>query len=128
MRNSTLFAGFALMFALSGASVLSAQERYGEWRDIHHDREDLRHDYRDLRSDYAQADRLRADIARDRWMLDEDLRCGREWAARSDAADLARDQRALNRLTRDIRHDQADIYRDRRDLHRDYRESWRDRY
>jgi hypothetical protein len=125
MRKSSLFAGFALVVALSGASVLSAQERYGEWRDIHHDRQDLRRDYRDVGSDYAQADRLRADIARDRGRLNENIRCGREWAAQRDAADLARDQRALNGLSRDIRHDPADMYRDRRDLHRDYREAWR---
>ena len=72
----------------------------------------MRHDYRDLSGDYARVNAMRADIARDRARLNEDIRCGREAAAARDAADLARDQRALEAQLRDIRHDQRDIYRD----------------
>jgi hypothetical protein len=91
MRYTKYFTGFALAvgMALSGASTLSAQD----WR------------YRDLRHDYARVDRMRADIARDRVRLNEDIRCGRQSAAARDAADLARDQRALNAQVRDIRND-----------------------
>ena len=60
---------------------------------------------RDLRHDYANADRLRADIARDRYQMQEDYRCGRPWAAQAKARDIERDQRALDRQMRDIRHD-----------------------
>ena len=55
---------------------------------------------------------MHADIARDRARLNADIRCGREAAAARDAADLARDQRALEAQLRDIRHDQRDIDRD----------------
>jgi hypothetical protein len=104
-----------------GASAVSA----ADWRDIDHDRRDLREDYRDMRQDYARVDYMRADIARDRARLDEDIRCGRQEAAARDAADLARDQRALNAQIRDIRHDRNDAYWDRRDIRSDYRRSWR---
>jgi hypothetical protein len=61
---------------------------------------------RDLRNDSARVNRMRADIARDRARMNEDIRCGRSAAASRDAADLARDQRALNLQMRDIHHDQ----------------------
>ncbi len=77
---------------------------------------DVRHDQRDLRHDYTRVDRMRADIARDRARLDEDIRCGRSGAAAADARDLARDQRALDSQLRDI-------HRDRQDLRYDY--GWR---
>lgn len=107
MRYHTMFGSLALIagIALTGAPSLAAQDGY--W-DIHNDR-------RDLRNDYRRVDRMRDDIARDRWQLNEDIRCGRDWKAADDARDLARDQRALDRQLRDIHHDQ-------RDLHRDYRE------
>jgi hypothetical protein len=72
-------------------------------------RQDLRHDYRDLSGDYARVNAMRADIARDRTRLNEDIRCGREAAAARDATDLARDQRALEAQLRDIRHDQREF-------------------
>ena len=81
-------------------------------------RQDLRHDYRDLSGDYARVNAMRADIARDRTRLNEDIRCGREAAAARDATDLARDQRALEAQLRDIRHDQRDIYRDEQSYQR----------
>ena len=71
-------------------------------------------DRRDLRHDYARADRLRDDIARDRWRREEDLRRGRVRAAERQTRDIARDERALRNQMRDIR-------RDRRDLRHDYR-------
>jgi len=63
---------------------------------------------RDIDHDYARVDRMRSDIARDRARLNEDIRCGRTAAASRDAADLARDQRALDAQYRDIRHDRRD--------------------
>jgi hypothetical protein len=54
---------------------------------------------------------MRADIARDRARLNEDIRCGRDRAAARDAADPARDQRALDAQLRDIRRDRRDYYR-----------------
>src|SRR5260370_41127523 len=107
MRYTKLFAWFTLAVGMAGASVLSAEEPYWDRRDrdIHYDRQDLRQDYRDLRHDYSQVNDLRADIARDRWRLDEDIRCGRDQAAAQDARDLARAQRALRALTRASKHD-----------------------
>ena len=70
--------------------------------------------------DYARLDRLRADIAQDRWRMNEDIRRGRDRAAAQDARDLARDQRSLDALERDVRHDQGRDYRD-------YRNDWRAR-
>ena len=68
-------------------------------------------EWRDVRSDYARVSRMQADIARDRARLNEDIRCGRTAAASRDAADLARDQRALDAQYRDIRHDQRRDWR-----------------
>ena len=125
MRFPKTFAWFSLAvgLALPGASTVMAQD-WGA-RDVYHDRQDLRYDRRDLRFDYANVDRLRADIARDRWRLDQNIRAGRSAAAAEDARDLARDQRALDALLRDIRRDRADMYYDRRDLGHDYRGYWR---
>lgn len=80
--------------------------------------QDLREDYRDVAHDYAQVDRLRADIARDRYELQEAWENGDEWQASRIAGDLARDQRALDAVL-------ADIARDRRDIHRDEGETYR---
>ena len=60
---------------------------------------------RDLRHDYAQADRLRADIARDQYRLEEAQRRGHWREAEAIRRDLDRDQRALAALDRDIRQD-----------------------
>jgi hypothetical protein len=96
MKSFRTLAGLALAagIALSGTATLSAQD----YRDIHHD--------------YARVNQMRADIARDRARLNEDIRCGRTAAARREAADLARDQRALDAQLRDIRHDRSDVRRD----------------
>ena len=112
MRYIKYFSGFALAvgMALSGASSLSAQD----WRDRAYDRA---YDRQDIRHDYNRIDRMRADIARDRARLNEDIRCGRQSAASRDAADLARDQRALDAQLRDVRHDQ-------RNLRSDYFRRW----
>jgi hypothetical protein len=61
---------------------------------------------RDLRGDYARVNRMQADISRDRARMNEDIRYGRSAAAARDAADLARDQRALDAQMRDIHRDQ----------------------
>ena len=100
MRYTKLLAWFTLAVGMTGASVLSAADSY--W------------DRRDLRQDYSRLNNMRSDIARDRWRLNEDIRCGRDRAAAQDARDLARDQRALNAQTRDIQHDRADMRWDRR--------------
>src|SRR5579862_6386088 len=59
----------------------------------------------DLRHDYAQANRLRADIARDQYRLDQAQRRGHWREAESIRRDLDRDQRALAALGYDIRQD-----------------------
>jgi hypothetical protein len=112
MRYLKLFAFFTLA---TGAAL--ARDPYWEGRD-------MRHDYQDVRHDNAQADRLRADIGRDRWQLNEDIRCGRSWAASRDAADLARDERTLRAIQSDIQRDRGDIHRDQR---REYWERGYDR-
>jgi hypothetical protein len=97
---------------VAAAGTLSARDWDDSWRGRDYQRQDLRRDYRDLSGDYARVNAMRADIARDRVRLNEDIRCSREAAAAREAADLARDQRALEAQLRDIRHDQRDIYRD----------------
>jgi len=114
-----IWSALAAAMALPGASTLAAQDGYG--RDIYRDRADLRGDHRDLAHDYGHANRLRADIARDQWQLNEAMRCGRNWQAAQIARDIANDRRALDWQRRDIRRDQYDVYRDRRDLRHDYR-------
>src|SRR5579864_3763779 len=100
----------ALWLSLAaGAMALPAAAQDGYWRGS-----DIRHDRRDLRHDYNRVANLRADIARDERRLNEDIRCGRQGRAAAEAADIARDRRALRAQERDIRHD-------RRDLNRDYR-------
>lgn len=89
-------------------------------RDTRNDSQDLRRDYRDLRHDYAAMDRLRADIARDQWRLDDDIRDGRRWRVEQDRRDLWRDQCRLDAFERDARADRHDIRRDNQDLRRDY--------
>ena len=58
--------------------------------------------------------RIRADIERDQWRLDRDMRYGNWRAVEADRRDLARDQWALDALLRDVRHDRRDIERDNR--------------
>jgi hypothetical protein len=120
MQHWKSFVHYALVagLVLGAAATLSARD--GD--DGYYQRRDLRHDYRDLRGDYARVNALRADIARDRVRLNEDIRWGRRAAASRDAADLARDQRTLDAQLRDIHRDQRDIHRDQQNL---YRDSWR---
>jgi hypothetical protein len=105
MRNRKWLAGLALVAGMAGAPALSAAEPY--WQNGRDSRNDYRSDYRDLARDYSRIDRLRADIARDRARLDEDIRCGRTREARRDAEDLARDQRMLNAMRREVRYDRG---------------------
>ena len=112
MRTAKFSAGILAVAALMFSGIAKADDRY-------EDRRDLRGDYRDIQHDYAQADRLRADIARDQYQLDQAWRFGDRDAARRISHDLRRDQKALDRLMRDIRHDRHDIRRDQRDLYRD---------
>ena len=106
MRYMKMFVWTALTVGMAALPAM-AQDGYWQRRDIHNDR-------RDLRNDYARVDAMRADIARDRARMNEHIRCGNDRAAAADAADLARDQRALDAQVRDIQ-------RDRRDIHNDYR-------
>lgn len=120
MRFMKCFALPALALAFSAANGLMAYDRDGDDRgEMRYDRADIRHDYRDLRRDYARRDRLAAGIEHDRWQMNEAIRWGDDRAAARLAQDLARDQRSLDALDRDMRHDQRDIRRDRRDLYRD---------
>ena len=116
MRYGRSFAHCILAagLALGLAATVSARD----WDDGYYPNRNLRHDHRDLDRDYRRVNALRADIARDRARLDENIRLGRQAAASREAADLARDQRALRAELRDI-------HRDRRDIHGDYRYSWR---
>ena len=109
------------LLLLAGGSLF-AQDYYGYYGNRAYQRQDLHGDYRDLQNDYAQLDRLRADVARDRYQLNAALARGDEWTASRIARDLARDQRALRALQADIHRDHRDIRRDQRDL---YRDSWR---
>ena len=120
MRYRKVLANFGVLagLAVAAAGTLSARDWDESWRGRDYQRQDLRHDYRDLSGDFARVNAMRADIARDRARLNEDIRCGRQAAAARDAADLARDQRALKAQLRDIRHDQRDIYRDERNYQR----------
>ena len=120
MQYGRVLAHFGLLngLAVGAAATLSARDWDDQWRGRDYQRQDLRHGYRDLSGDYARVNAMRADIARDRARLNEDIRCGREAAAARDAADLARDQRALEAQLRDIRHDQRDIYRDEQSYQR----------
>ena len=102
--------GLAAGLALGATATLPARD----WRD-------LRHDYRELRRDDARANARRADIARDRVGLNEDIRSGHRAAASREAVDLVRDERALRAELRDIHRDRRGIYRDRQAL---YRNSW----
>jgi hypothetical protein len=114
--NALAVAAVAAGLAFAGGTA-KAEEHYREGRDIEHER-------RDLDRDYAKVHHLRADIERDRWRMDQDLRSGRERAAARKARDIARDERALESQLQDIRRDKADLRRERRDWDRDY---WRDR-
>jgi hypothetical protein len=99
----TIAAG--MVFAGTAAQ---AQDRYSNrYADSYSDRQHLNRDY-------ARVERLRAQIANDRYRLEEDRRRGRRWAAERDARDLARHQYELDRQLRDIRHDRAEMYWDRR--------------
>ena len=103
MRYTKYFAGFALAVGLlaAGTPTASAQDYYG--RERYYARQDMRYDYRRIAE-------MREHIARDRARLNEDIRCGRQSAAARDAADLARDQRALEFMVRDVRHDRYNYY------------------
>jgi hypothetical protein len=105
------------LLLVAGGSLFAQSGFYG---DRYYQRQDLRGDYRDLRNDYAQVDRLRADIARDRYRLNRALAYGDEWQAQRNASDLARDQRALNALLADIARDHRDIRQHEREMNRDY--------
>jgi hypothetical protein len=69
-------------------------------------------DRQEIRRDDEAISRLRADIARDRCRLDEDIRAGCRREASLDADKLVRDERALDARLRDVRHDRNDNYRD----------------
>ena len=99
MRNfKVVTIGFALATALMSGGTMLAGERYG--------------DRQDFRRDEATISRLRSEIARDRWRLDEDIRAGRRREASRDARKLAHDEHMLNEKLRDFRHDRNDYYRD----------------
>ena len=112
MRTVKFSAAILAVAAGAICATAHAQDRY-------YDRQDLRGDYRDVQRDYAQAGRLRADIARDQYRLNEARRVGDRFAARQIENDLRRDRHALKALDHDIRHDRRDIRKDQRDLYRD---------
>ena len=82
--------------ACGGAATLSA----ADWN-VH----------QDIRHDQTKVNALRGDIARDQARLNEDLHFRRMAAVAHDRNDLARDQRALKALQRDMRHDVRNSWR-----------------
>jgi hypothetical protein len=62
-------------------------------------------EWRHVDNDYARIADMRNHLARDPARLVEDIRCGRQQAAARDAADLARDQRALQAMRVDVHRD-----------------------
>ena len=86
----------AWMFAAAGlvisAAPAMAQQRYYE--------------NRDLRRDYAKADRLRADIERDRERLERARYYGNYREADRIGRDISRDRARLDAVLRDIRRDE----------------------
>jgi hypothetical protein len=96
-----------MKFKLLGILALAGGSLFAQGYD-----RDLRNDYRDLRSDYAQMDRLRADIARDQYRLEQAWRYGDMWTARRIQNDIYRDQTRLDALRRDIQRDRRDIRHD----------------
>src|SRR5260370_22550415 len=106
MRYKKLLGCLGLLVGIAAIPAV-AQDGYWQRRNIYNDRQDLR-------NDYPTVNDLRAHIAEDRARMDEHIRCGNDQAAAADAADLARDQRVLNALLRDIQGV-------RWNLHREYR-------
>src|SRR5690242_16991259 len=96
MKYTKYFAGFALAVGLLAAGTTTASAQ--DWRGRNFVREDARQDNRRIAE-------MREHIARDRARLNEDIRRGRRQAAARDAADLARDERALQAMMRDARYD-----------------------
>jgi hypothetical protein len=119
MRNFTNVAWVAVAagLLLPGATALRADD----WRG-------MRSDSREIRHDYAAVERLRAEIARDEWRLNEDIRRGRRHAIRQDRRELERDQRALDSLLYDLQRDRREMYRDSREYRgNEYRNDYRRR-
>ena len=106
---------FLVAGILVAGSSLFAQGRFDNRGYNDYQRQDVRDDRRDVRNDYAQVERLRADMARDRYRLEQAFRHSDRRAARRIEDDMARDQQHLNALLRDIRQDE------RRDSFRGYR-------
>ena len=92
MRVSKLAFLLAAGLLLGAVTTTQAQSRYGNERDMRHDRVDIRHDRQDMRFD-------RDNMARDRFE-------GNGYAYRHDRRDLIHDRR-------DLRYDRHDLYRDR---------------
>jgi hypothetical protein len=91
-----------ITIVLLAGSSLFAQ---GAW----HEREE----FRDVRNDQVRLERLRADIARDRFELRRAFQSGDRWAAARIEQDLVRDHREFEALRRDISYDRHEIWEDR---------------
>ncbi len=72
-----------------------------------------REEQRDLRQDEIRMERLRADVARDRFELNRARAFGDRWRANQIARDLARDQGEFEALRRDMAHDRHELWEDR---------------
>jgi hypothetical protein len=102
------------MLFLAGGSVFA--QAHSDFRPAQ--RQDIREDYRDLGRDQARADHLRADIARERLLLNQ-ARLRHDWRRAQDLQrDLNRDQKALDVLLRNMARDRHDVHHDQRDLYR----------
>ena len=114
MKYTKYFAGFALGVGLLAAGTLTAsaqdwryerpvQEQYGNryYRQDYTNGYNTAYGYNNAYgygNRYERVEELQEDIARDHGKLNEAIRCGNDAEAARQAADLARDQRAVRDL------------------------------
>ena len=106
MQYTKYLAGFAMAAGLFGACAPTAFAQ--NWRSY---QEPNQYQYQgqyyekqyDRGNRYDRIEELQEHIARDRARLDEAIRCGNDAEASRQAADLARDQRLLLNLIREVR-------------------------
>jgi hypothetical protein len=123
MKYTTYFAGCALAVGLlaAGTPAASAQDwRYRQQAQDQYGNPNYRQDYSNGYGNayasgnrYDRAEELQEHIARDHAKLNEAIRCGNDAEAARQAADLARDQRALreSQYGQDVRYYNGPTYR-----------------
>ncbi len=107
MRYAKYFAGFALAAGMLATTASAQDWRYQQQGQYQYQNQYPNQDYvRNSGNYYDQAEELQEHIARDHAKLNEAIRCGNDAEAARQAADLARDQRAL----RDMQYQQNTRY------------------